>query len=240
MASYSFKTHWQYEAIKRRCFYRCKKGYYSKLDFIVSDGHTEWDRICAMNKSAFECVYTSYDTDYYLADKEEKKYNARRYRYYSYLKKMVANISSGEELCFICLTFSNEYIENKFSTLKKYVTLYLNEICTNWFACEDYGTQNGRLHFHCVCVFKSSVVDTFYYEKVKRKNHLRCFPAWRYGNTDIQFIKAGEEGKKLNYAMSCVSYGVKAKRGFEGYKPFHNRNFIYTLNNDDVLLQGDF
>lgn len=240
MASYSFKTHWQFEAIKRKCFYRCKHGYYTKLDYVVSDGHAEWERICDMNRSAFECVYTSYASDYYLANKEENKYNSRRYRYYRYLKKMVSNLSHGEELCFVCLTFSNEYISNQFSTLKKYVIRYLNEVCTNWIACEDYGSQNGRLHFHCVCAFKSVVVDSLCYEKHKGKKHLRCSPSWGYGTSDIQFIKSGQEGKKLNYAISCVSYGAKAKRGFEGYKPFHNRNFVYCLKNDDDLLQGDF
>lgn len=70
-----------------------------------------------------------------------------------------------------------------------------------------------------------------------QKCHLRlpsCY-ASAYGFVDLYPIKEGEERKKLNYAMSSLSYGMKAKNGFEGYKPFHNRNFKFKLNGDFEL-----
>ena len=242
MAVYSFKTHWTLEHIHRRCIYRCKSGYYTKLDYVVSDGASEWDRILALNRQAFETVYTTYDVDYYRADKEEKRYNARRYRYFKFLRKMLDNMSSSDRLFFVTWTISDEYIDNEFSTLKKYFINNIGLWASNWLACEDYGSLNGRLHFHAVAVVPYNVWCSMTTEKINKKSFLRLPPCYSspYGFVDLREIKAGDERKKFNYTIGCVSYGLKAKKGFEGYKPFHNRNFVYLLKNDSDLLKGDF
>lgn len=236
MAIYSYKTHWTFEKIKRRCFYRCNvKGRYTALDYVVGDGASVWGRILEQNRAAFETVYTNYDVEYYIAYKEEKKYSARRYRIYKYLKKMIENCEIDDSMFFLTFTISRKYEGLKYATLKKYFVEFIGNFATNWIACEDYGSQNGRLHFHCVCVIPSSV--SLYYEKVKTKRFLRLpsLYASEYGFVDLYPIKSGEERKKLNYAMSSLSYGMKAREGFEGYKPFHNRNFKYKLNGDFEL-----
>lgn len=133
---------------------------------------------------------------------------------------MIDNLEPTDCLFFLTFTISNDYVDLKFATLKKYFIEFISNFAVNWIACEDYGSINGRLHFHCVCSIPSSV--GLFYEVVHKKCHLRlpsCY-ASAYGFVDLYPIKEGEERKKLNYAMSSLSYGMKAKNGFEGYKPF--------------------
>lgn len=236
MASYSFKTHYEFEKIRRRYVWRLTHYHYTALDYVQLDSATAnrmWLDLLSKLQPSFDIVYPDYAIEYDSAYKTEKRFDARRYRYYSFVKKMVSNMQDDDRLYWITFTIKNEYVSCKFSTLKKYFIRHISGYSTNWLACEDYGEEYGRLHFHCIAVVPSEHYKKFTFDK----NHVRL-PlnlSSIYGFVDIKPLPFASLRKRFNYCIGCVSYARKAKKGFEGYKPFHNRNFVYRLFSDDCL-----
>lgn len=107
----------------------------------------------------------------------EKIYNSFRKRQ-SRLKKRIENMILNSNSLFLTLTFTDGVLSStSFETRKKYVLRFLNSLECAYVGNVDYGSRNGREHYHCVvCCNNVSCNDWFYgainFKRIVNKNSL--------------------------------------------------------------------
>ena len=95
---------------------------------------------------------------------------------------------------FVTLTFDDNSLQDTSpETRRKYVSRFLKEHCSRYVANIDYGSQNGREHYHAV------VDDRFNPTE------------WKCGNCDVKAIRNGSEDKtKLaKYITKLTNHAIK-------------------------------
>lgn len=177
---------------------------------------------------SFPCVYIR--GEYNKAAKDYQKLVQKRKRYKKYIHGMVDTFG---EIYLLTLTFSDDVYDSTTSTTKKkYVQRYLDEICSDFYACLDIGAKNGREHYHCIVALKTSCTV----EKVDK--HLQVVPPWYYGYHNIKPICI--DGKNfhasVNYCFKAAAYSFKSSNS--SIRPFHKRGVVHfnVLDSEIRLL----
>ena len=128
-----------------------------------------------------------------VIDARKRKKN----RYNQRIKEMVA---SYDTLFFVTLTFTDDVLNNTSSaTRHRYVQRWLNENCFDYLANEDFGSKNGRQHFHAVVSFVSGI------------------PIWEYGFSNAKKIVFNANDLKTSrlsgYLLKIANHGGKMGTG---------------------------
>lgn len=179
---------------------------------------------------SFPVVYTDFEEKRTRVHSDFIDLKRKRARYHSYIEGMTA---LDFELYLVSLTFNDEVLEaTNAETRKKYVTRYLNETCFDWFACIDFGKENGREHYHAIVSYIPGDVERI--PEYKRYYRVANGIEWEYGFSSIKSIKSDkvDRHKSLGYALKSASYAFKASSE-NAHKPFHKRKTRKRLDIPD-------
>lgn len=140
----------------------------------------------------------------YLKDQEENKLywkEAERVNNASYhrtkrLKLKILNMITSGSCIFLTLTFKNDVFEKTSEeTRKRYVARALKTMSNSYIANIDYGKLNEREHYHAIVLA----------DRVDHK-------LWKYGNLDIERVRANEETspvKIAKYITKLTNHAIK-------------------------------
>lgn len=156
-------------------------------------------------------VYPDCDDDLLKVSKAFEARKRKRNRANRYLKDM-ALCYPDSQIVFVTLTFSNDYIDNKPSTLHKYVQSYLNDTCRDYFANSDIGKKNKRLHYHAVCVYKPD------FTPFKAARSRWCYGAMKIKNVSIDSDTWNDASRLSGYMMKLVNHSNKLGTGRNFHK----------------------
>lgn len=170
-------------------------------------------------------VYPDYYLQYKEIDKNIESAKLRRKRLRRYVRCM-AERTPFKMLCLASLTFTDDVFKSTdVSTRKKYVRDYLNQVFDDYIACIDFGKQNGREHYHAICLLDYHIPRVHHFKKRKEFFSFWCPRfVWQYGFSSFRpitydsrqmYTTCNYAFKSSNYAFKCASKDVK---------PFHKRN----------------
>lgn len=130
-----------------------------KYDLYLKTRLANYSMYCATNfqdKTFNENLrfYLDYDLTNDLSYEEisacDKIYNSFRKRQ-ARLKKRIANMITNNNCLFLTLTFTDSVLDTtSFYSRKMYVLRFLNNLNCAFVGNVDYGSENGREHYHCV------------------------------------------------------------------------------------------
>lgn len=131
--------------------------------------------------------------EYYkkFTEEEIKEYKKKLNNYLSKRYRIRNKITKWNEIYFVTLTLNNENINKSRRTLEdKIKQIFKN---TNYICNEDFGKDNGRLHYHALC------------------DEERDLSLWRYGYSLSIKCKNRKRGELYNYATEkkLASYLTK-------------------------------
>lgn len=124
-------------------------------------------------------------------------------------KRIIERVNRMDNPCFFTQTFSDDTIPED---PKKYIHYWRNIFSKlnikNWVLCTDYGSKNGRLHFHGFLDIKKELLETFpkalFTHLNKTQSGSYNFPPLAsYGFNYIVSITSKEDFNK------CLNYTVK-------------------------------
>lgn len=108
------------------------------------------------------------------------------------LRRRIEDIMTSDCL-FITFTFSDKYLSYKFETRRKYVLRFLEKYSSNFVANVDYGSENGREHYHCV--IQCDRVDS---------------SDWPYGLINFERIRLSSDSSILSqYVSKLTNHSIK-------------------------------
>ena len=146
----------------------------AKISFLVM-----LIRCCQDEAMSKFSVDLTNDNDYLI--KETKKINQANYKRVKNLKYRI-NKMLDRPCLFLTLTFSDKTLQDypKKESLHRFVKRYLEKVGyqLKYVANVDYGTQNGRIHYHAV-IQADSVEPSFWHkygaikiEQITNRNHI--------------------------------------------------------------------
>jgi hypothetical protein len=110
----------------------------------------------------------------------EEAYYRHEYR----CKNRIYEIISMPHPAFITFTLDEEHLNRPIDKLLRDIKKALNELgSTQYIINTDYGTKNGRLHFHVIATFKSQVD----YITVKNQKYIHN-SSYKNGHVHVEFI----------------------------------------------------
>jgi hypothetical protein len=114
---------------------------------------------------------------------------AKNKRLYLRTKKVV----ESNKGYFLTLTFTDKVLNSTTElTRRRYVSRFLKENCDYYVANIDYGTKNGREHYHCVCIPNTDLRRTVWVYGFK------CVEKTAdYSTSSVDYIKLGRYITKL-------------------------------------------
>lgn len=164
------------------------------------------------------------DTRVALAKIDNVKQNRKRYR--RYVRGLVGDTIFSGDLCYlVSLTFRDDVLSDTVrSTRDRYAKNFLNSFCTDYFACLDFGKENGREHYHAIISTSEPMVKELHNRKAFYKL-ADAQKAWKYGFYSLRLIKLDNSGlyTTCNYALKSSDYAFKSLDEDNGVKPFHKR-----------------
>lgn len=96
-------------------------------------------------------------------------YNSFRKRQ-ARLKKRIENMIINNNCLFLTLTFTDDVLNStSFETRKKYVLRFLNNLNCAFVGNVDYGSQNGREHYHCIVAIDNVSCNDWNYGAINFK-----------------------------------------------------------------------
>lgn len=99
----------------------------------------------------------------------EKIYNSFRKRQ-GRLRKRIENMITNNNCLFLTLTFTDDVLNStSFETRKKYVLRFLNNLNCAFVGNVDYGSENGREHYHCVVAIDNVSCNDWHYGAINFK-----------------------------------------------------------------------
>lgn len=108
------------------------------------------------------------------------------------LNQRVKNIVENENAVFYTLTISNDHIDKKETTLRRYAIKWCKDHLVRYVGNSDYGKEKGRLHFH--------VIGNY--------NELPSNETWKYGA--INFKRVNTNYKALvRYINKLTNHALK-------------------------------
>ena len=136
--------------------------------------------------------------------------NNNRYKRVQYLRAKVSDIVLNGKAIFLTLTFTDYVLANtSVETRRKYVRRYLKEECNKYCANIDFGSKNGREHYHAIISAKGDSVD---------------LSKWQYGAINAQRIRTSEDDckKTCKYIAKLTSHAIKESTG-HAYRIIYSR-----------------
>ena len=193
---------------------------------------------------AVPVVYSDWERKMRTYSAEWERQRKRRGRWLHYVEDMSATFN---QLYLVSLTFDDICMSNTTAeTRQKYVRRWLNANTSDYFACADYGRENGREHYHAIVSFSQYVggylcplfdLDAI---KVRRSNFYRVPEdrAWAYGFYSIRAIKNDKANRRKSafYALKSASYAFKSADDKGAAKPFHAKGVEHVA----PLTTADF
>lgn len=86
------------------------------------------------------------------------------------LKNRIENMVTNNDCLFLTLTFTDDVLSNtSFDTRKKYVLRFLNNLNCAFVGNVDYGSENGREHYHCVAAIDNVSCNDWNYGAINFK-----------------------------------------------------------------------
>lgn len=130
-----------------------------KYDLYLKTRLANYSMFCANNfkdKTFNENLrfYLDYDLSLDLSYEEifacDSIYDSFKKRQWR-LRKRIENMIVNNNCLFLTLTFTDDVLSStSFNTRKKYVLRFLNNLNCAFVGNVDYGSENGREHYHCV------------------------------------------------------------------------------------------
>lgn len=127
--------------------------------------------------------------------KEAYRVNNSKYHRVQRLKNRISSMLEEGGCVFVTLTFTDSVLENtSIETRKKYVTRALKTMSDTYVANIDYGSHNGREHYHAVV--KADKVD---------------HSLWHYGAINFKRIHNSETDceKVAKYVAKLTNHAIK-------------------------------
>lgn len=176
---------------------------YSKIDFDTSQ-----DQRCFLLQN--------FPDDFILANNIVKAENNRTSRLRARIKLF---LEQEEPTIFLTLTFSDKVLQNTTpETRRRYVTRYLKSQSAYYIANIDFGSLNGREHYHAVILGKVSLSDWEYgiinAESVGNRSSLtrKNIPI-RYKNLPEEIarqkMRVDTERKLSKYVSKLTNHAIK-------------------------------
>ena len=172
-----------------------------KYDLYLKSRLAFYSMYCATNfkdKTFNENLryYLDYDLSNDLSYEEipacETIYNSFRKRQ-SRLKKRIENMITNNNCLFLTLTFTDCVLSStSFETRKKYVIRFLNALNCAYVGNVDYGSKNGREHYHCVVAI----------------DNLSCYD-WHYGAINFKRIINRNSLALAKYVAKLTNHALK-------------------------------
>lgn len=129
----------------------------------------------------------------YNLNKSYEKQNSR-------LKKRLEKMLKGEFVYFITFTIAPEHYGYEYETyLRKIKEALIN--ASSWILNSDYGSENGRLHFHAVVVYDNQLDYTII-------NNI-----YKYGAVNFQPIYNKNEKALREYLIKTLNHATKQTAG---------------------------
>ena len=144
-----------------------------------------------------DTVSSLFDGDYNeRVWREAEKINLAYYARVKRLKDRIADMLCEGQCFFLTLTFTDEVLSKTSpQTRRKYVTLFLKSISDTYTANIDYGSKNGREHYHAVVL-----ADT-----------LDMTPWDIYGFSNAKKIASADDFTPIaKYVSKLTNHAVKA------------------------------
>lgn len=136
--------------------------------------------------------------------------NNNRYRRVQYLRAKVSDIVLNGKAIFLTLTFTDDVLAStSVETRRKYVRRFLKEQCSQYCANIDFGSKNGREHYHAIISALNGSVD---------------LSKWQYGAINVQRIRTTENDcrKTCKYIAKLTCHAIKETTG-HGYRIIYSR-----------------
>ena len=136
--------------------------------------------------------------------------NNNRYKRVQYLRAKVTDIVLNGKAIFLTLTFTDDVLAStSVETRRKYVRRFLKEQCSQYCANIDFGSKNGREHYHAIISALNSSVDLF---------------KWQYGAINAQRIRTTENDckKTCKYIAKLTCHAIKETTG-HAYRIIYSR-----------------
>lgn len=197
-----------------------------QIQYLVRKLRYKYKTTCDSKNSAildnilwrsYGVVYPNAPQDVRTITREIEKRKAKKKRTNKYLREMA---DCYDELYFVTLTFSDEYMNNATEkTLHTYAQRWLNENCLDYYANSDYGKKNKRLHYHAIVAFGSERTP------------------WKYGFDNTKKAKLGEDPRNRyrvsSYMLKLTNHATKLGTGKSFHKKSHGTvdklpDWVYT------------
>lgn len=124
---------------------------YDTMSKDVNQALNEW-RLLDANYS------DAYGDDWSIA----AKLNHNEYKRVKRLREKMLDAVLSDNAIFLTLTFNNDTLaETSFQTRRRYVSRYLKSQSKFYIGNVDYGSDNGREHYHAIVISKSVNFDAW-------------------------------------------------------------------------------
>lgn len=187
----------------------------NKIDKI----HNKIHKKAIFNHGHFEYMFLAleYTQDIALANAIRdicEQLNNSYYCRYKRLRDRISDMFDVFDCTFVTLTFEDKYLSSSLDTKKEYVKRFLSSFDMPYVANVDYGSTNGRIHFHAVIASHREQIEN---------------EPWKYGfqycescRTDID-----DEKRLAKYVAKLSAHALKDTT--------KNSRLIYSRNFDKLL-----
>lgn len=177
-----------------------REDYKMVLEMNLNKIRFEFDKHIKNNDGYFDIDYTyemyqKYGDLFDIAKQYNNNYFQRRTRLNKKIQELL--FVPGYHY-FLTLTFTDDVLNNTNPiTRRKYVTKFLKLNFPVYIANIDFGSENGREHYHCI------VLSNYYLEKKTFK--------WSYGLTNLKTIVVKDKTniKLSKYITKLTSHALK-------------------------------
>jgi hypothetical protein len=144
-----------------------------------------------------------YDDASSLVWREAERINLAYYARVKRLKDRIADMLCEGTCYFLTLTFSDDVLENTSeATRRRYVTRFLKSLSDTYVANIDFGSQNGREHYHAVVLTDSPSMEGW--------DRLGFSNAKKIGSEEDFTPVAKYISKLTNHAVKATTKGTRA------------------------------
>lgn len=174
----------------------------------------------AIENTAKNIGCTSEELKAFQQMQHAKKVKAKRME-----QDIIKALSKGYGIIFATLTFEDEILKLTKRKRRQYVKTYLDQF-EGYIANIDYGSENGREHYHAIVFMKSEKLEPLETEIRKdKKKQFRHFikqeqlPKWKYGvcsfekeYKSIKKLKDNSPRKLSNYIAKINNHSLKVEQ----------------------------
>lgn len=130
------------------------------------------------------------------------------------VKDKVRNIVEAGRCIFLTLTFTDDVLASTSEqTRRRYVSRFLKSQCECYVANIDFGSKNGREHYHALV----------YADKVD-------YSKWKYGAINGERVRTSDNAleRVSRYVVKLARHAIKETAG-KGRRIIYSRNSVDTL-----------